>query len=262
MNTVGYDMRLAVRAEWTKLRTVRSTAWLPLAAAVLFVALSVAISAAATPGTTACAGGCDPARLTLSGVYSGQIAVVVLAVLAVTAEYDTGLITVTLAATPRRLAVLAAKAAIVVAMVVAAGLLGVTASLLAGRMLLAANGFPSPLPAEPATALRAGAGTVLYLALVALLSLGAATALRHTAPALTAVLALLYLAPMVARVIPDEHWQTRVERYAPTNAGLAIQSTIDVERLPIGPYAGLAVLTGYAAASLAVGAAVFLTRDA
>jgi ABC-2 type transport system permease protein len=261
MNTVADDMRLALRSEWTKLRTVRSTAWLSPGAAMLFVALSVAISAAATPDTTACADGCDPARLALSGVYSAQVAVVVLAVLAVTSEYDTGVITVTLAATPRRLAVLAAKAAAVVAMVVPVGLLGVTASLSTGRMLLSANGFPSPLPAEPTTALRAGAGTVLYLVLVALLSLGVGAALRHTAPALTAALALLYLAPMVARIIPDDRWQTRIERYAPMSAGLAIQSTRDVEQLPIGPLAGLAVLTGYAAAALAVGAAVFTTRD-
>jgi ABC-2 type transport system permease protein len=262
MKAVGDDMRLALRSEWTKLRTVRSTAWLPAGAAVLFVALSVAISAAAAPDTTACADSCDPARLTLSGVYIAQVAVVVLAVLAVTAEYDTGLITLTLAATPRRLMVLAAKAATVVAAVVAAGLVGVTASLFAGRTLLSANGFPAPLPAEPVTALRVGVGTVLYLVLVALLSLGVACALRHTALALSAVLALLYLAPLVTRIMPDARWQTWIEQYAPMSAGLAIQSTRDVEQLPIGPFTGLAVLTCYAAAALAVGAVLFAARDA
>lgn len=238
------------RSEWTKLRTVRGTAWLPAVSVALFVGLSAAVSAAAAPGTTACAGGCDAARVSLAGVYGGQAVVVALAVLAVTMEYDTGLIATTLAATPRRMAVFAAKAATVVCAVVPAAAGGVAGSLLGGHIVSTGNGFPA----------RPALGTVLYLAFVALLSFGVATALRHTAPALTAVLALLYLAPLLARIAPDERWHTRIERYAPMTAGLAVQSTTDSPA--IGPWTGLAVLAGYAAVAMALGAALFTARDA
>lgn len=248
-------MRRTLRAEWTKLRTAPGTAWLPLAILLGTVAMSAAVSSLAAPGTTACAGGCDPARLALSGVYLGQIPVVVLAVLAVTGEYQSGLMAVTLTATPSRLAVFAAKAVAVPAAVLPAALLGVAGSVLAGRLLLPSGGFGAPM-------LRAAAGTVLYLGLVALLSLGVATALRHTAAALTAVLALLYLATFLAPFVTVEPWHTRIERYAPMSAGLAVQATTDLAALPVAPWPGLAVLAAYAAGALAAGGALFLARDA
>ncbi|MFD0535390.1 hypothetical protein ACFQY7_18185 [Actinomadura luteofluorescens] len=103
---------------------------------------------------------------------------------------------------------------------------------------------------------------MLYLTLVALLSLGIATALRHTAAALTTVLGLLYLFPLLAQFIGDERWHTRIERYAPMSAGLAVQSTTNLGDLPIGPWTGLGVLAAYAGAALLLGAVLFTTRDA
>ncbi|MEH1127685.1 ABC transporter permease [Micromonospora sp. CPCC 206061] len=230
----------ALRAEWTKLRTTRGTAWLPSLAAILTIGGGAAVSAVAAPGTTACASGCDPVTLSLSGVHLGQLAVVVLAVLTVTSEYQTGLIAVTLAATPRRLSVYAAKVATVTAAVVPAAVLGVAGALLAGRLLLPGNGFPMALARQ--TVLRAAAGTVLYLFLLALLALGLATALRHTAPALSAVLALLYLWPLLGRLVAVEPWHAWLDRYAPANADPA-------------------ALAGYAAAALLAGGAFFTARD-
>ena len=101
--------------------------------------------------------------------------------------------------------------------------------------------------------LRAAAGSVLYLALVALLSLGAATALRDSAVAITVVLGLLYIFPVLGDVILSPQWQHRIERWAPMNAGLAIQATRNPGTLPIGPWAGLGVLTAWAAAALLAG---------
>jgi ABC-2 type transport system permease protein len=232
-------MRAALFAEWTKVRTVRATAWLPVLVVVLFVGLGAAVGAAAAPGTTMCATGCDTTRLGLTGVYSGQIGVVVLAVLMMTTEYETGLIAVTLTAVPRRLTVLLAKAVVLVTVVLPAALVSVAGALIVSDI----NGFPG-------RALRAGAGTVVYLVLVALLGLGLAAAVRNTAPALTFVLALLYLAPLLARIVPSERWQVRIERYAPMTAGLA------------GSWRGSAILAGYAALALAFGAVRLLRRDA
>ena len=95
-----HDRADALHAEWTKLRTLPGTGWL-LAAAV---ALTVAVSAAAAAAATCPAGGCpaDPAKLSLTGVQVGQAIVAILAVLAISNEYSTGMIRVTLAAMPRR----------------------------------------------------------------------------------------------------------------------------------------------------------------
>jgi ABC-2 type transport system permease protein len=208
--------------------------------------LSTIVSAVTAPGTTSCADGCDLARISLAGVHLGQTAVVVLAVLTITAEYDIGLIATTLAATPHRWTVFVAKAVTVTAVVLPAGLVGVVGSLVGGRILLPGNGFADkgypPLSVGDEPTLRAAVGTVLYLMLIALFSFGLATALRHTAAAITTVLALLYLTPILAQLVTNEPWHTRIERYAPTGAGLAV----------------LAIYTG---AALAVGAALFITRD-
>ena len=127
---------------------------------------------------------------------------VIVAVLAVSGEYATGMIQTTLAAVPRRAVVLGAKAAVVTAGVLAAGALAVSGSLLAGRLILPGHGF-SPAHGYPdlslgtGPVLRAAAGSVLYLALIALLSLGVATAVREAAVAIGIVLGLLYLFPIL-----------------------------------------------------------------
>jgi ABC-2 type transport system permease protein len=110
--------------------------------------------------------------------------------------------------------------------------------------------------------LRAAAGSVLYLAPVGLLSLGVATAVRDSATTVGLVLALLYLFPILARVVTDPHLQRHIEQIAPMNAGFAIQSTINVHKLPIAPWAGLGVLAAWAAAALLAGGLCLGLRDA
>jgi len=103
---------------------------------------------------------------------------------------------------------------------------------------------------------------VLYLALIALLSLGAATALRDSAVAITVVLGLLYIFPVLGVVVLNPVWQHRVERWAPADAGLAIQATRNLGRLPIGPWAGLGVLAAWTAVALLAGGLLLRLRDA
>ena len=110
--------------------------------------------------------------------------------------------------------------------------------------------------------LRAAAGTVLYLGLVALLSVGVGTAVRDSAGAIATVLTLLYVVPMIATFVTDPQWHQRLEKLAPMTAGLMIQATRDLERLPLRPWAGLAVLAAYAGAAMLLGVVLFATRDA
>jgi len=255
----------ALHAEWTKLRTVASTGWLLLGAVVLTAAVSAAADAAATCPS----GGCqaDPAKLSLTGVQVGQAIVALIAVLAISNEYSTGMIRVTLTAMPRRPTVLAAKAALVAGLVLAAGAVAVLASVLAGRLILpghgftAAHGYP-PLSLGDGPVLRAACGSVLYLALIALLSLGLATAVRESAVAIGLVLGLLYVFPVVTSVVGNAHWQRHLEQIGPMTAGLDIQATANLSSLPLTPWQGLGVLALWAAGALVVGALVFRFRDA
>jgi ABC-2 type transport system permease protein len=262
----GAGFPAALHAEWTKLRTVAGPAWL-LAG---LVTLTITVSAAATvfvtcPSGTSCP--VDTTKLSLIGVQLGQAVVAVLAVLAISSEYSTGMIRVTLAAIPRRTTVLAAKAGVLGSLVLAAGVLAVAGSLLAGRLILPghgftpAHGFPLLSPGSPSV-LRAAAGSVLYLALIALLSLGISTAVRDSAVAIGIVLGLLYLFPIVANVVNDATWHRHLDQIGPMTAGLAIQATTDLSSLPISPWAGLGVLAGWAAGALLAGGLVLRLRDA
>jgi ABC-2 type transport system permease protein len=254
-----------LHAEWTKLRTVASTGWLLLSAA----ALTAGVGAAADAASSCPAGGCqaDPAKLSLTGVQVGQAVVVIIAVLAVSNEYSTGMIRVTLAAMPRRLTVLAAKASLITGLVLVVSAVATGASVLAGRLILPGHGFTAaqgypPLSLGTGPVLRAACGSVLYLALIALLSLGIATAVRESAVAIGLVLGLLYLFPLVAGVVGNQHWQRHLEQIGPMTAGLAIQTTANLSSLPLTPWQGLGVLALWAAGALTIGALIFRFRDA
>ncbi len=238
-----------LHAEWTKIRTVPGTAWLLAEIVVLTVPLG-ALAAA-----TMRAGG-DPAKTALTGVALGQAVVVVLAVAAVSGEYGTGMIRTTFTALPRRLNVLAAKGSLVAGLVLAAGAVAVAGSVLAGRALL-----PDGLPLD-GPVVRAAAGSVLYLALIALLAVGVAAVVRDAAAATGLVLGLLYLTPIITTLVSDPDWYDRLRTLSPMTAGLAIQSTVDVEAEPVAPWTGLGVLALWAAGALAGGALSLRLRDA
>jgi ABC-2 type transport system permease protein len=177
------------------------------------------------------------------------------------------MIRTTLAAMPRRLTVLGAKAIVVTGLVLAAGTIAVLGSLLAGRLILPghgftpAHGFP-PLSLGDGPVLRAAAGSVLYLALIALLSLGIATVVRDSAAAIGLVLGLLYLFPIFAALITDRTVQRHLLQAAPMTAGLDIQATTGLRSLPLGPWAGLGVLAAWAAGALLAGGLLLRLRDA
>ncbi|MBK3624561.1 hypothetical protein JHN59_06825 [Streptomyces sp. MBT49] len=96
----------------------------------------------------------------------------------------------------------------------------------------------------------------------ALLGLGVATAVRDAARAVGIVLGLLYLFPVVARVVGDPDGQRHLQQISPLTAGPAIQATARLHGLPIGPWAGRGVVAAWAAAALLVGGLVLHRRDA
>ena len=258
-------MRETLSAEWVKLRTVPGTTWLLAATVVATAALSVIADVA----TRCPAGGCpvDPAKTSLTGIYLGQAIVVILGATVISGEFGSGLIRVTFTAMPRRTAVLAAKAALIAGLVLAAGTIAVAGSMLAGRLILPGQGFTTAhgyeaLSLSDGPVLRAAAGSVLYLALIALLSVGAAAIVRDSAVAIGAVLGLLYVVPIVAAILGNSSTARHLQQIAPMTAGLAIQATVGLRALPIGPWAGLGVLAAWAVTALVAGAALLRLRDA
>lgn len=258
-------MNRALRAEWTKQRTIAATGWLLLGAIVLTVALGAIVAAVLSYASSGASE--DLTRLSLTGVYLGQAIVAILAVQTIGSEYSTGMIQLTLTAMPRRHTVLVAKATVLSGLVVIAGAVAILVSILLGRLILPGDGFTAAhgyelLSLAHGPTLRAAAGSVIYMALIALLSLGIATAVRDSAVAIGVVLGLLYVLPIVADLVNDPGLQRHLREIAPMSAGLAIQDTTNLRHLPIAPWAGLGVLAGWAALSLLVGLLLLRLRDA
>jgi ABC-2 type transport system permease protein len=258
-------MRPALHAEWTKLRTVPSPLWLMLGMIAATVALSTGVTSVVTCRSAGCGG--DITRLSLIGVQLGQALAAILAVLIISGEYSSGMIHTTLTAMPHRATVLAAKAVTVTGVVAVAGTIAVLGSVLAGRLILPRHGLTAArghhvLSLTDGTTLRAAAGSILYLALIALLSLGVAAIVRDSATSIGVVLGLLYLLPLISQVVGNPHWQRLLQQIGPMSAGLTIQATTNLDNLPLSPWAGLGVTAGWAAGALLAGALLLGIRDA
>ncbi len=209
----------------------------------------------------------------LVGAFAGLIAVIVVGTVFLTAEYRRGLIRTTLAASPRRGRVLAAKAIVIGSVTFVTGLVAaVVAVPLVGR-LARAKGFYQ-FPVTSLTGLRVIVGTAALLAVAAVLALGAGTVLRRSAGAVTAVIVLIVLPYIlaVASVLPagPAQWLLRL---TPAAGFAVLQSIPQYPQLnevylpssgffPLAPWAGFAVLCGYAALALGLGAFLLRRRDA
>ena len=206
---------------------------------------------------------------TLIGALAGLIAVIVVATLFITAEYRRGLIRTTLAASPRRGRVLAAKAVVIGSATFAAGLAATALAIPLGERILRANGNHI-VPVTALTELRLMAGTAALLAVAAVLALAVGATLRRSAATVAAVLAVIVLPYVlaVASILPAgvSAWLLRLT----PAAAFAIQQTLPQYPqvssaytpangyYPLAPWAGFAVLCGYAALALIL--AVFLLR--
>jgi ABC-2 type transport system permease protein len=260
----------SLRAEWTKLRTLPSNGWAMAALAVLMTAgAAVTIAATDVPGCRGEPGGCparDTTALLLTGVHAAQIAAIVLAAATICAEFQPRMIRTTFAMQPRRGLVLAAKTLVVCATVLFTGLLGTIAAILAGRPALVGKGLTTAL-GYPQPDLSAGSpavlGTVLYLMLVGLLTVGIAAAVRHAGATIGIAVTALYAPYMVTILVPmSPQVLDRIRDASPMTAGLAVQTTVaGTGTSSLHPWAGLAVLTAYAAGALLIGAVLFVRRD-
>jgi len=260
--SLGQVFRAVARAEWTKMRSVRSTMW------TLAVTVGLAVGFGALVGVSQVNSWdtltpverlrFDPTSLSLSGLFLAQMAIGVLGVLMITSEYATGQIRATLGATPRRMTVLAAKAVTFAAVVVTVGLVASFGAFGIGQAIFSGKHIGVSLGDRGI--LRAVVGGALYLAAVGTLGLGLGTILRRTAGAIAALVGLLLVIPLVSTFLPAA-WNDDLTRYLPAQAGMAVFRVVP-DATSLSPWAGFAVLVGYAAVSLVVGAVLLTRRDA
>jgi ABC-type transport system involved in multi-copper enzyme maturation permease subunit len=251
-----------LRAEWIKLRSVRSTVWALLVTVVLTVGLGALLCAARVSRWDRIDAAervhFDAAGFSLNGIFLAQLAIVVLGVLAMSSEYATGQIRATFGATPQRLTVLAAKATTFTAVVLATGLVASFGAFGIGQAIFAPKGLQASL-GDPGV-LRAVAGGALYLTGVGLLGVGLGTVLRRTAGAVAALVALLFVVPIVTGFLPSS-FQGSIGKYLPAQAGMAIFN-VRPDPHALAPWVGFGVLLAYGAVALAAGGVLLVRRDA
>ena len=252
-----------LRAEWTKLRSVRSTMWSLLVTVAIIVGLGALFCAARVaradhldPGDIR---SFDPTGFSLNGIFLAQLAIGVLGVMVITSEYATGQIRATFGATPQRRLVLAAKLAVFAAVAFAVSLVACFAAFFIGQAILSAK-FHQATLGQPGV-LRAVIGGGAYLAVLGALGIGLGAILRRTAGAIAALVGLLLILPILVNFLPSP-WSTDIGRYLPLQAGQAVFHVGGRSSTDLSLWAGFAVFCAYAVASLGIGALLLARRDA
>jgi ABC-type transport system involved in multi-copper enzyme maturation permease subunit len=248
-------LRQAIRAEWTKLVSLRSTRWTLLVTAAGTLLVTFLAARGALHHSAFWYQGFDPTNQSLAGLAVASLAIGVLGVLVVSGEYGTGTIRSSLAAMPRRGVLLTAKLAVVGLSTLVIGEVLSFVSFFEGQAVLS-GGAPTASLGQP-DVLRAVALSGAFLALFALLGLGLGTLIRHTAGAIAVFAGCTLLAPILltsishsaARFAPEIIFANSVAAVVPQNDSVSV--TI-----------GVVCMLAYCAAALGAGAVLLNRRDA
>ncbi len=253
-----------LRAEWTKLRSVRSTVWSLLIAVVFTIGLP-ALFAAILANRWAHMDLREradhmrhPLDVSLAGVNLSQLAIAVLGVLVITAEYSTGMIRASFTAVPHRLAVLWSKTAVFAAVVLALMVPSVLAAFFASQAVLDRHHILQVSFSQAGVA-RAVLGGALYLVVVGIFALGLGAIVRNTAGGIAAFVAIMFVLPPLMNVLPQS-WNDAITPYLPDSAGRDVFS-LTTGPHSLGPWTGFAPFCGYAAAALGIASLLLVRRD-
>ncbi len=248
-----------LRAEWIKFWTVRSTFWSTAMLFVLGAGLTTLVCALAAKDIASGAAGESAGSFVTWGMMIAQITAIVLGTLAVTSEYGTGMIRATLAATPRRGAVLAAKAIVISSTLFVVGTVTAFAGYFAGNWFLDREGVGLALSDDGV--LRSLFGSGLYMAGLGLFAAALGLLVRHTAAVLSTVLGLVFVVGQMAWLLPGT-WGEWIAKVMPGNSGAAVATPVSFNPELLGPWTGFAVFAGEVAVLLVVALLTFRRRDA
>jgi ABC-2 type transport system permease protein len=298
-------LRGAIASEFTKIRSVRSTYWTLAALLVVSIGIGAAITAGSAANFShnpANKAGFDATQTSLIAFFEiGQLIIAVIAALAITSEYSTGMIRTSLTAQPRRGTVYAAKAIVLTSLTLIVSLVTSFIAFFVGQALLSSSGVSASLfhsvtipqnanvtcPQQgagggggglppgckvvfsgtdvisPTTVLLAIIGCALFVTLVAIIAFGVGAIVRHTAAAIAIVIAALFIIPVLEHALPD-NWHFDIMRFLPDAANQVVSVTIGSNaNLHLwSAWPQLGVTALWAAALLAAGAYLFRKRDA
>ena len=250
----------ALRSEFTKIRSVRSTYWTLLAMFVVVVGFGALASTGAAHGPHGPF--FDPTRQSLAGLYIGQLIIGVLGVLVISSEYSTGMIRTTLTTNPHRGVMIAAKGVVFTVVALVTSLVTSFAAFFVGQALMSSDHISTTIGSP--NVLRAVIGGALFLTACGVLAFGLGLLIRHTAGGIGAVTGLLFVVTILVNFLPQS-WQDHVDKWVPALAGGQLWMT--GPRPPgatpmFGPWTSFAILCGYAAVAVAAGVILFRKRDA
>src|ERR1017187_8453090 len=298
-------LRGAIASEFTKIRSVRSTYWTLAALLVVSIGIGAAItggSAANFSHNPANKAGFDATQTSLIAFFEiGQLIIAVIAALAITAEYSTGMIRTSLTAQPRRGTVYAAKAIVLTSLTLIVSLVTSFIAFFVGQALLSSSGVSASLfhsvtipqnanvtcpqkgagggggglppgckvvfsgtdVISPTTVLLAIIGCALFVTLVAIIAFGVGAIVRHTAAAIAIAIAALFIIPVLEQALPND-WRWDIMRFLPDAANRVVSVTISGSDDPHlwSAWPQLGVTALWAAALVAAGAYLFRKRDA
>src|ERR1039457_2090607 len=297
-------LRGAIASEFTKIRSVRSTYWTLAALLVVSIGLGAAIAggtAASFSHNPANKAGFDATQTSLIAFFEiGQLIIAVIAALAITSEYSTGMIRTSLTAQPRRGTVYAAKAIVLTSLTLIVSLVTSFIAFFVGQALLSSSGVSASLfhsvtipqnanvtcpqkgagggggglppgckvvfsgtdVISPTTVLLAIIGCALFVTLVAIIAFGVGAIVRHTAAAIAIAIAALFIIPVLEQALPND-WRWDIMRFLPDAANRVVSVTISGSDDPHlwSAWPQLGVTALWAAALVAAGAYLYRKRD-
>ncbi|MFT4029421.1 MAG: ABC transporter permease subunit [Protaetiibacter sp.] len=252
----------AVASETVKLTTLRSNRVLAAAAFLMIVGAGVlqGLSLVSRLTDPRFAGQLVEARPMqfVDSVLWAQVLIAVIAVLAVTGEYGSGQIKVSLLATPTRLPVLAAKTMAAAALAFGIGAVGAGLALSIPLTFLPAAGIGYPIELSTGAGLALGSGA--YLAAIAALATAIGMLVRNVIAGLAVTLPLVTILPSVVASIPVQVIRDAVA-YFPTTAGRMLISDLP-STAALTPWQGYLVLLAWVVVLWATAAVTLRARDA
>ena len=251
----------ALRSEFTKIRSVRSTYWTLIAMFIVVVGFGALASFGATTHHPS-GPSWDPTRQSLVGLYIGQLLIGVLGVLAISSEYSTGMIRTSLTTNPHRRVMITAKAVAFTVVAFVASLITSLAAFFLGQAIMSSHHISTTI-GSPGV-LRAVIGGALFLTACGVLAFGLGLLLRHTAAGIGSMVGLLFVVTVLVNFLP-QGWQNHVDKWVPALAGgmlwqVAAQPPGSTPMF--GPWPSFAVLCGWAALALVPALLLFRKRDA
>ena len=230
----------------------------------MLVGLGVIAAAVSTGSVTTQDGGSqfgnsDPLTTVLTGADFAVLLVGVLGALAGAREYGSRMISVTIAAVPRRWQVVVAKSVVLTGVVLPTAVIGVLAAFVVGMGVLSA-GDGATVALTDDSVLRSVLGMAGYLTAIALIGLGLGIVLRSAASSIGVLIAgVMVLLALAGALLPAS--VDSVLQFLPSSAAAAFTTVRGAGDTILGATPGVLVLAAWVSVTLGASVVAITRRD-